>query len=114
MEVALKHCRKNLGDDATILFEYGLPTASFEAIVKEQGKMLGGPWDCYEASRYFGWEAERVVAVTDGTALLEMATRAKTHLAIILVEGSDYQDTRKWCQEAHRQGLIEKYHKYDE
>ena len=113
MEVALEHCHKNLGDDATILFEYGLPTASFEAIVMEQGKMLGGPWDCYEASQYFGWEAERVVAVTDGTALLEMATRAKTHLAIILVEGSDYQDTRKLCKEAYRRGLIEKYHDYD-
>ena len=47
MEVALEHCHKNLGDDATILFEYSLPTATFEAIVKEQGKMLGGP--CYEA-----------------------------------------------------------------
>ena len=55
-----------------------------------------------------------MVAVTDGTALLEMATRAKTHLAIILAEGSDYQDTRKWCKEACRQGLIEKYHEYDE
>ena len=43
MEVALEHCHKNLGDDATILFEYSLPTATFEAIVKEQGKMLGGP-----------------------------------------------------------------------
>ena len=56
----------------------------------------------------------RVLAVTDGKALLEMATRAKTHLAIILAEASDYQDTRKWCKEACRQGLIEKYHEYDE
>ena len=56
MEVALEHCHKNLGDDATILFEYGLPTATFEAIVKEQGKMLGGP--CYEAGKYFGREAD--------------------------------------------------------
>ena len=113
MEVALEHCHKNLGDDATILFEYSLPTATFEAIVKEQGKMLGGPWDCYEAGKYFGREADPPCGGSDGTALLEMVTRAKTHLAIILVEGSDYQDTRKLCKEAYRRGLIEKYHEYD-
>ena len=115
MTTALKRCRYNLGDDVTILFEYGLPNPIFEALVEEQGKMLGGPWDCFEASRYFGWEADRVVAVTDGTALLEMVTRAKIHLAIILVEGSEYQNTREWCKEACRQGLIEKIRKmYDE
>ena len=65
MEVALEHCHKNLGDDATILFEYSLPTATFEAIVKEQGKMLGG-----KPILWLGGQS--VVAVTDGTALLEM------------------------------------------
>ena len=112
MQAALKHCRDNLGANLTILFEHGLPTDSFEAIVEVQGKSSGEPWDCFEASRYFGWEAERIVAVTDETALLEMVTRAKTHLAIILVDGNDYQDTRKWCKEARRRGLIEKYVQY--
>ena len=25
-------------------------------------KEAGGPWDCYQAYNFFGWEAERVVA----------------------------------------------------
>merc|ERR1719264_668446 len=46
MEEALKHCRKHLGDNATILYDNGLPD-SMKKMVKEQGKEAGGPWDCY-------------------------------------------------------------------
>ena len=79
MKEALKHCRKHLGDNVTILFDYGLPE-SIKDMVKEQGKCAGGPWDCYSVGAFYGWEAERVVAVTTGWRfiIVELAMRAKT------------------------------------
>ena len=50
-----------------------------------QGKEAGGQWECYNADRYFGWEVERVVAVTSGGRIMEMITRAKIQLTVILV-----------------------------
>ena len=55
-------------------------------MVEKQGKEAGGPWECYRAWDYYGWEAERVVAVTDGDHIMELITRARTHLSVILVE----------------------------
>ena len=46
----------------------------------------GGPWECYEANNFFGWEAERVVAVTTGFYILEEASRAKTELILIFAK----------------------------
>ena len=57
-------------------------------ICKSNGKKKGGAWECYYAGKFFGWETNQVVAVTIGSGKnLEMATRAKTNLIIILVEG---------------------------
>ena len=77
-------------------------------MVKEQGKEAGGPWDCYLASNFFGWEDDRVVAVTDGCHIMEMITRAKTLLAVIFV-GGGYNDkeTKEYFQQAAEQGLID-------
>merc|ERR1719295_1578048 len=55
LEEALKHCRKHLGDNATILYDPGLPD-SIEKMVEKQGKEAGGPWDCYYAVDFYGWE----------------------------------------------------------
>ena len=41
---------------------------------------------CYEANNFFGWEAERVVAVTTGFYILEEASRAKTELILIFAK----------------------------
>merc|ERR1712079_318374 len=84
MNEALEHCRKHLGDNVTILYDNDIPR-SIEKMVKDQGKEAGGPWDCYDAEGFYGWEAERVVAVTRGDDIMEMITRARTHLAVILV-----------------------------
>ena len=97
MKEALEHCRKHLGDNVTILFDYGLPE-SIKDMVKEQGKCAGGPWDCYSVGAFYGWEAERVVAVTTGTGhpIMKKITRARTHLAVILVDPrNDYKKTRR-------------------
>ena len=53
-------------------------------------------------------EADRVVAVIDGSSLMEMITRAKTLLAVIIVgDGPLYDDTKEYFQKATEQGLIE-------
>ena len=67
-------------------------------ICESHGKEKGGPWECYNAENFFGWEAERVVAVTTGVAsFLEMTTRAKRELILILVEPEREED-REWYQ----------------
>ena len=108
MEVALVHCRKHLGDNATIVYS-GLPD-SIEKMVKEQGKEAGGAWDCYCTRDFYGWEAERVVAVTDGDEILELITRAKCQLFVILV-GEDLDDNyvkqKKFLLEAADLGLVD-------
>ena len=77
-------------------------------MAKGQGKETGGPWDCFDGCDFYGWEAEKVVVVTDGTNVMELITRAKIHLAVILVDdGVCYTKTKKHIQDASDQGLVE-------
>ena len=66
---------------------------------------------CYNACGFYGWEAERVVAVTSGgSRLSEMITRARIHLAVVLVDcGLDdlYERTMEQFQQAVDEGLVE-------
>ena len=103
---ALKHCRSHLGDNATILYAVNLPD-SIRKMVDEQRKESGGPWHCYNTYNFYGWEDERVVAVTDGMSIMELITRAKTHLSVILVEGSRYAKLKESFQQAADLGLVE-------
>ena len=124
LEEALKHCRKYLGHNVTILYSYELPYDSIDSIVKmakDQGKKEGGPSDCYVAESFYGWEAERVVAVTNGYDMMEMITRARTHLAVILVDDHGYgavstsfiKETREHFFQAESKGLIDIVHLSD-
>ena len=107
MKEALDHCKKHLGNDATILHDQFIPD-SIEKMVKEQGKAAGGPWDCYDALDYFGWEDERVVAVTNGFNIMELITRARTHLSVIIVgEGFLFAKTKEYFRQAAGLGLVE-------
>ena len=110
MEEALAHCHKHLGENpATILFnDAGAVPFSIMASVKGQGKEAGGPWECYNADKFFGSEAERVVAVTGGERIMELITRARTHLCVILVGGAKYRgETKRYFQQAADKGLAE-------
>ena len=109
MEEALEHCHKHLGDNATVLYSYGLP-ASIMKMVKDQGKEAGGPWKCYHARNYYGWEAKRVVSVTNGYNIMEVITRARTHLSVILVEDRNrmyYAKTKEFFKQAAELGLTD-------
>jgi len=113
---ALQRSRDLIGDDATLLYEYGddyiLPS-SMKEICLRTGKEKGGHWDCSDATNFYGWEADRVVAVTAGWETLEMMTRGKTQLIIILVEQDDdddkkfYKDYQKHFHDAAAKGLVD-------
>ena len=108
MKEALGHCRKHLGDNATILYG-GYLSPSIEKMVKKLRKEEGGPWDYSDANKFCGWEAERVVLVTEGTGeILEMITRARTHLSVILVESCNLLHFKKFFQGAVDLGLVDK------
>ena len=66
-----------------------------------------GPWDYNSATDFYGWEADRVVAVTSGRSVMELITRARTHLAVILVEGMFADKTKKHLQQAGELGLVD-------
>ena len=110
---ALKRFQDLFGKQATLLIDSFLPT-SIEEICKGHGKQMGTAWECYNATEFFGWEAAKVVTVTAGEGFsMEMFTRAKTHLAVILVHGRD-KNTKRWYakyqdyfQRAADQGLVE-------
>ena len=104
MEEALEHCRKHLGDNATILYNLDLPI-SIKKMVKEQGKEEEGPWDWYNSNNFYGWEAESVVAVTHGLDIMELITRVRTRLAVILVKAGP--GIKIYFQKAAEMGLVE-------
>ena len=105
LKEALAHSLKHLGDNATILYDYVLPE-SIEKMVKAQR-------NCFFVGNFYGWEAERVVAVTNRINTMEQITRARTHLSVILA-GEDvedvYEESKKYFELAAEQGLIEMVH----
>ena len=119
MKESLALCSNRLGDDVTILYDLFLPS-TIQKIVMEYGKKEGGPWNCHVSDTFQGWEAERVVVVKGGADLLELITRAKTHLAVVLVEVPrhslwvDYQRTKKYFLQAADLGLCEMVHLGDQ
>ena len=106
LKSALQRSREQLGDEATLLYEWNLPS-SMEEICKSHGKEKGGPWECYDAANFYGWEAERVVAVTTGWNILEKATRAKTELILIIAE-LDKGEAKKNSGRRRRQSVYYK------
>ena len=76
-------------------------------ICKSHGKEKGGPWECYDVLNFYGWEAERVVAVTTGWgAMLEMATRAKTEL-ILIIDTERNLSLKETVKAAAEEGLVD-------
>ena len=110
MAEALDQCGKHLGDNVTILYDRSKIPLSMKKIVMKQGKEEGGRWDYYKANDFYGWEAQKVVAVFAGDLLMEQITRAKTNLAVILVNydnDDDYSKTKEHFQRAAKEGLVD-------
>ena len=110
LKTALRRSLEQLGDDAALLYS-SLLSSSILEICESHGKEKGGPWECYEAQDFYGWEAERVVAVTSGGGdILEMATRAKRELILILAEEEEemfYEETQVAIKAAEDEGLVD-------
>merc|ERR1719222_663121 len=84
MAEALEECHKQLGDNATLLYD-GLPNN--RELIEKWMKAAGAHWDCYYAHNFTGWEDERVIIVGGGgSGLMEQITRAKTKLYILVVD----------------------------
>ena len=103
LKMAHKRSRKQLVDDATLLDDYILPFL-MKKICDSYRKDKGGPWECYYANNFYGWEADRVVAVTTGCNILEVATRAKRELILILATEGSFQGIIK---RAANEGLVD-------
>ena len=103
LKEAFDYCRKFLGDNATIIYDYDLPS-SIESMVKR------GPFACFHADSYFGWEAENVVVVTKGFNINELITRARNKLVVILAgDGARiYEHSRRIIDIAVGEGLVDK------
>ena len=48
------------------------------------------------------------MAVTSGTRIMEVITRARTHLSVILVDGDAFAETKEYFQQAADLGLVQK------
>ena len=112
---ALQRSRDLFGDDATLLYDGFLPS-SMREICQRNGKEKGGSWECCDAFEFIGWESNKVVAITTGRLdTLEMATRAKTQLILILAEPAEeyhyfkqfYDDYQRHFHAAADKGLVE-------
>ena len=105
MEEALEECHKQLGDNVTILYD---DDDNREPIEKWM-KAAGAHWDCYDAMNFYGWEDQRVVIATGGLRLMELITRAKTKLYILLEDDvyGGYSETKGYFQQAAEEGLVE-------
>ena len=92
LEQALKSCQQLLGNNVTMLHnygnleEYGPVSGQLVPIgpaLKAKGKENGGPWNLYEGKQFYGWEADRVVVVmTSESNILEMITRARSQIIL--------------------------------
>ena len=74
-EEALRICLEQMGDSVTLLYDdlsYPLKRA-LEVKVKEKA----GTWECYDGFDFYGWEAEKVIVVTNGKWIMELITRAR-------------------------------------
>ena len=108
---ALMSCQKQMGETATILY-HGNTGYSTEKRVRGQEKESGVPWEIYPIYHFYGWEADKVIVMTSGQDVMELITRAKVELAVIIVDEGDpddgYEKLKEVFHQAAQMGLVEK------
>ena len=110
IKYAFSYCHKHMGNNVTVL-----DSLVSSDLVDDQVKAAEGlwDWDCHNPQDFFGWEAEKVVTISSGhpDIMPEAITRAKTHLAVILMDderiNSYYVKAKKHFQMAADRGLVE-------
>ena len=80
----------------------------------QSGGEEGSQWKCYNADNFYGWEADNIVAVSTGVSILEMITRARNHLCVVMVDSklkSTSLGYNEFCklgfQNAFQEGLVQ-------
>ena len=119
MEEALEECYKQLGDNASFLYETCRGAASSSTwhrkCYNKWMKVSGAQWDYIDKNNFYGWEFQSAIVETEGIHVTELITRAKTMLYVLLVS-SDYEDVddvesdyfkcKGYFQQAVEQGLV--------
>ena len=110
--------RKILGDKVTILHDNDISSENLKTVqgmtTSQAEGEEGSQWKCYTADNFYGWEADKIVAVSTGFSILEMITRARTHLYVVMVDSKlestslRYNEVCK-CgfQKAVQEGLVQ-------
>ena len=105
MEEALDECHKQLRDNVTVVYYNNNGHDCNQKQIEKWMKTAGADWDCYHGDNFFGWEDNQVVVVAGAAFLMEMITRAKTMLYILLVDHDS--KTKGFFQQAAEQRLVE-------
>ena len=107
---ALSFCQQLLGNNVTMLHNHGrLAEWDGGKVIAAQGKEKGGPWNLYQAKKFYGCESDRVVVfVGFDSHVLEMITRARSQVILILYEtfNGNYKKMQDIFQRAADQDLI--------
>ena len=75
LEEALRFCVAEMGDSVTLLYDdFSYPV---RRAVEGKVKDLAAAWECHDGFDFYGWEAEKVVVVTNGHWMMELITRAR-------------------------------------
>ena len=59
LRFALEAAEKQLGSEVTVLYNISLQPELAD-IVESMWQKKGGPWQCYQAVQFYGWEADKV------------------------------------------------------
>ena len=59
LRFALEAAEKQLGSEVTVLYNISLQPELAD-IVESMSQKNGGPWQCYQAVQFYGWEADKV------------------------------------------------------
>ena len=70
----------------TILHEHDITTENLKTVKSMVATNQEAQWRCYYAEIFYGSEADKVVAVSTGSSILEMITRARSHLCVVMVD----------------------------
>ena len=107
MEKALEHCRTHLGDNVTINSGRSYLSSTMRKMVEDEVK--GGAWEKGRSNEMS--VSDQVVVVTTGGLIMEVITKARTQLWIVLAEprsgAARYLMTKEYLQQASAQGLVE-------
>ena len=101
----------------TILHEHDITTENLKTVKSMVACNQEAEWKCYYAEIFYGSEADKVVAVSTGSSILEMITRARSHLCVVMVEskldhleGTGFKYTevcRLGLHQAVKEGLVQ-------